>query len=106
MPKKNKSFDKLTLAASALIIVAVLYFAYTFFIGLTAPAISVNSSLGQFKTVNSDAVAAVKGLNACGNWPLIAVSLSADRGNPFNRKSAAASPMVATSSILCLPVTE
>jgi len=106
MADKNKHLDNLTVAAIALIILAVLYFAYYILMGLRAPSASFNYSLGQFKVVNSAALNAVKGLNACGDWPITAVSLSSDRGNPFNRKSSVLPQMVATSTALCAPVTQ
>lgn len=105
MVDNKKPLDNLTVAAIALIILAVLYFAYNLAMGFKAPAPSFNYSLGQFKTVNTATIEAIKSLNACGSWPLAAAGSPA-RGNPFSRKRSALPQMAATSSPLCMPVTQ
>lgn len=106
MAEKNKSNDKLTIAALIIILAAVLYFVYIFAAGIKPAPPSADHSLQPFVLVNPQIISAVKELNACGAWPLIAVGLSAERGNPFDRKSAALPAMSATSSVSCLPVTQ
>lgn len=106
MAKKNNTFDKFTLAAIILIVIAVLFFAYSFMLGIKAPSISYSNNLGQFKIVNPATISAIKELNACGNWPIPVAGVNEDRGNPFNRKGSAQSQMVATSAVYCLPVTQ
>lgn len=106
MAEKNKIFDKFTLAVIVIIIMILSYFIYYLLSGLRETAVSVSYQMQPVKEVNAGAFAIMKDLNACGNWPLTTVNLSADRGNPFSRKGSVLPQMVATSSVSCLPVTQ
>lgn len=106
MPEKKKPLDQFTVAAIVLILLAVLYFVYIFLMGMKAPATSFNHNLGQFKLVNSATIQAIRELDACGSWPIVTANLSAGRGNPFSRQGQKLPQMTATSSVICLPVTQ
>jgi len=106
MAAKKQSMDKFTLAAIVLIGLAVLFFIYDFAMGLKAPITAAKNIVADFKVINIDAISTMKSFNVCGNWPYLTVSKSAERGNPFNRKTSAAVQMVATDVVQCQPMTQ
>lgn len=106
MAGQKRKFDSLTLAILALAVLIVAYLGYSFWFGGNGAAPAYDSGLGRLKSVNGGTLGALKNLSACGDWPLAAVNLSVDRGNPFSRRRSALPAMSATSSVLCLPVTQ
>ncbi|MFA5021250.1 MAG: hypothetical protein WC517_04300 [Patescibacteria group bacterium] len=106
MADQEKKINKFVLAAIILILLAMAGFGYAYWIGNRAVTATYSSNLGQFKVVDLEIMDAIKKLNACGNWLSLSVGLSADRGNPFNRRAVALPTMTATSTVLCLPVTQ
>lgn len=106
MAAKKQPFDKLTLTAVILIGLAVLFFIYNFAMGLKAPITTVKNIVADFKVINMDTISAVKSFNVCGNWPYLTVSKSAERGNPFSRKTSPPAQMVATDVVQCQIVTQ
>jgi|GEM_PF-1549094 len=106
MADQKRKLNRFVLAAIILILLIMAGFGYIYWTGSQAIPPVYNSNLGQFKVVNPETMVAIKKLNVCGNWLSLSVGLSADRGNPFNRRTAALPTMTATSTVLCLPVTQ
>ena len=86
---------------AAVILIAVGYFVWLKFQpNETSTGVS---QIGDFKTVNVAFLAQLKELTACGNWPIVGISPSSQRNDPFARQAGNISPMAASSSQECLP---
>ena len=107
MKGSNKKTGNSLLIVLLLIFLAVALGAFWYFnfarMGTKLPA---NYSRIEFKIINKAAINEIKALKACGNWPVTAVNLSIERGNPFVRKISEASLMAATPAAECLPVSQ
>ena len=104
MSKESKNIRLAGWIALAVILVLALIYAKEFFLFSASGPANYASGIGQFKVVDQNAIVQIEALRVCGSWPIIGVSPSASRGNPFARLTGNSSPMASLSTAECMPV--
>ena len=102
--RKNRSYGQ----AISLIFLLVVVLASAWYFVIIRPMQEVSdiNTSSEFKPIDRKILTALKELKVCGNWPIKAVNLSGQRGNPFSRKNTEISNMAAVSLPECLPVSQ
>jgi len=101
--KKNKT-TSFYLIALMVTMVGALFFYFNIDLFLSDYTQDYSTAGQPIKQFNQETLSGLKELKQCGDWPLVSVNLSADRGNPFARKD---SPLPVTAAVAtpeCLPV--
>lgn len=91
MAKNKKKFFRGFLPEALLVIIAVLFFLFQFR-DFSFIYNSVDLYLKPINSVDYRVITESRALNICGNWPIVGVELSPDRGNPFVIKNTNINP--------------